>query len=41
MQMDLKYGVRAASILFHSRNITAARLLKPSPKGEGFSPPSV
>src|SRR5438445_7962772 len=39
MQMDLKYGVRAASILWHPPRLSSARSPKPSPKGEGFDPP--
>src|ERR1700730_3627273 len=39
MQMDLEYGVRAASIFWHPSRLSSARSLKPSPKGEGFDPP--
>jgi hypothetical protein len=39
VQMNLEYGIRAASVTRHPTRLPAARVLKPSPKGEGFNGP--
>lgn len=43
MQMNLVHSVRAMPIVFHAPNLAyrKQKLLKPSPKGEGFNPPRV
>jgi hypothetical protein len=43
VEVDLKNRVSAAPILLHTRRLPstpARRMLKPSPEGEGFNPPS-
>ena len=42
VQVDLVYRVGSMTVFFHPENIAPlTNLLKPSPKGEGFNPPSL